>query len=98
MFYRPTPSSPDNAQCFLCEYNLDGWEENDDAIVEHLKHSPNCGWAIVISLEARIDDENLELDDPLSERLLNAREMTFGSRWPHEAKKGWICKTQKVSC
>lgn len=64
--------------------------------MEHSKLSPGCGWAIIAGIEAEVDDENAELD-PLTGKLLNARKMTFGSRWPHETKKGWICKTQKVA-
>ena len=65
--------------------------------MEHLKLSPGCGWAIIVHQEAEIDDENVEMEDPLTERLLRARKMTFESRWPHETKKAWICKTQKVT-
>ncbi len=73
---------------------MDGWEEDDNAVVEHLKHSPGCGWAINMDIEQQVADK---LDDPLSEELLNARKMTFGLNWPHENKRGWVCKTQKVT-
>lgn len=32
----------------------------------------------------------------MDESLVNARKMTFGINWPHEDKRGWVCKTQKV--
>lgn len=32
----------------------------------------------------------------MSEDMLNARMMTFRTQWPHENKRGWTCKTQKV--
>lgn len=38
------------------------------------------------------------MENPLDEKLLDSRKMTFGSNWPHENKRGWICKTQKVVC
>ena len=95
-FYRPTSSCPDNTRCYLCESNLDGWEENDNAIEEHLKHSPNCGWAITIATELETENGSQSQEDPMSERMLDARRMTFGSNWPHENKRGWTYKTQKV--
>lgn len=95
-FYRPTASCPDNTRCYLCESNLDGWEENDNAVEEHLKHSPNCGWAITIATEIQIEDGSQSQEDPMSERMLDARRMTFDSKWPHENKRGWTCKIQKV--
>lgn len=35
-------------------------------------------------------------EDPLSEHMIDARRATFRDWWPHEKKKGWKCKTQKV--
>ncbi|CAO1600647.1 hypothetical protein XANCAGTX0491_004331 [Xanthoria calcicola] len=32
----------------------------------------------------------------MNEKLLDARRMTFGANWPHENKRGWICKTEKM--
>ncbi len=95
-FYQPTSSSPDNTTCYLCHNSLDGWEEDDDAVVEHLKHSSDCGWAVTVAIEQDVENGSYSLEDPMSERVLNARRMTFGSNWPHEYKKGWICKTKKV--
>lgn len=95
-FYHPTTQSPDNTRCFLCNNSLDGWEADDDAVAEHLKHSPDCGWAINIGIEQQIEAGDLDLEDPMDEKLLSARKMTFGSNWPHENKRGWVCKTQKV--
>lgn len=37
------------------------------------------------------------IDDPRGEAMAEARRMTFGSRWPHEKKKGWVPKVDKVS-
>lgn len=95
-FYRPSSSSPDNTTCYLCGSSLDGWEENDDAVVEHLKHAPDCGWAVTIAIEQDVESGSYSLEDPMSERIVAARRMTFGSKWPHESKKGWVCKIKKV--
>ena len=95
-YYKPTSTNPDNATCYLCHCNLDGWEEEDDPIAEHLKHSPSCGWANTASIEQAIENGERDLEDPASEKLMDARAMTFGSTWPHESKRGWVCKTQKV--
>ena len=35
-------------------------------------------------------------EDPSSENLVDARRDTFRDWWPHEAKKGWRCKTEKM--
>ena len=41
-YYRHFDDSEENVACFLCNKNLDGWEEGDDAWEEHQKHAPNC--------------------------------------------------------
>ncbi|KAI8280775.1 hypothetical protein K4K56_012130 [Colletotrichum sp. SAR 10_98] len=83
--WRPFPENPDNVACFLCNKSLDGWEEGDNALEEHIKHAPNCGWAIVAGIEANVGD--LASEDPSSTRMINARKETFGGRWPHD--DGW---------
>lgn len=89
-YYKPSPTSPDNTICFMCERKLDGWEEEDDPIVEHLKHSGNCAWALVMS--SGMDGA----DDPTSIRMVEARRETFEGKWPHEGKRGWVCKVEKM--
>ncbi|KAI4228355.1 MAG: hypothetical protein L6R36_001714 [Xanthoria steineri] len=96
-FYNPNASSPDNTTCYLCHENLDGWEDDDDAIEEHANLSQGCGWAAIARIEKHIEDGTGEQEDPMNEKLLDARRMTFGANWPHENKKGWICKTEKLS-
>ena len=49
-----------------------------------------------MATELDIEDGGQCQEDPMCERMLDARKMTFGSRWPHESKRGWACKTQKV--
>ena len=95
-FFAPTSSCPDSVKCYLCQSSLDGWEETDDPIDEHLSHSGQCGWAIAVAIDRAIERGYDNLKDPSSEEMLDARKMTFAG-WPHENKRGWLCKTQKVS-
>ena len=107
--YKPQAVGSDNVVCYLCSRALDGWEPDDDPLVEHLKFSPDCGYAICQSIaqsegakrarresgeEARDDEQ--ETEDPTSERLVEARRKTFEIGWPHETKRGWTCKTEKM--
>jgi Inhibitor of Apoptosis domain len=93
-FFYPLQGSIDNTKCFLCKASIDGWEQGDDPLVEHLTLSPDCGWAIVASIDAR--DEVLSQEYPMSVRMIEARKATFGDRWPLEGKKGWKCKVKQV--
>ncbi|RKF75336.1 putative at hook domain-containing protein [Golovinomyces cichoracearum] len=93
-FYLPTPVNLDNVSCFLCHKSLDGWEETDNPLVEHLRHSPECGWAITATIE-RSDGEWSE-EDPLCTKILEARKATFSDKWPHESKKGWKCHVKQM--
>ncbi|KXT14848.1 hypothetical protein AC579_4087 [Pseudocercospora musae] len=98
-FYRPAHDSNDNVQCFLCEVKLDGWEESDDPISEHLAHVKSCAWATAVSVTRDNETQKLpEHRDPLCEELYDARKATFtvGHGWPHENKKGWKCKITKL--
>ena len=95
-FFAPTSSAIDNTTCFICAANIDGWEAQDDPLEEHKKFSPHCGWAIVRSIEQNEGAEELGSVDPMSEEMVEARRATFQGKWPHEEKRGWVCKTQKV--
>ena len=107
--YKPQAVGSDNVVCYLCSRALDGWEPDDDPLEEHLKFSPDCGYAICQSIaqsegakrarresgeEPREDEQ--ETEDPTSERLVEARRKTFEIGWPHETKRGWTCKTEKM--
>lgn len=94
--FQPLPSNPDNVACFLCNKALDGWEQDDSPLEEHLKHSPECGWAITAAVEAELGGYAAE--DPRDALMVEARKATFADMWPHESKKGWSCKTKQVSC
>ncbi|KAL5608161.1 hypothetical protein FOBRF1_008658 [Fusarium oxysporum] len=94
LFFNPTPENPDNATCFLCHKGLDGWEANDDPLLEHLKHAPECGWAVVAAIEAEVGDYAQQ--DPDQPYMKDARKATFAGRWPHDSKKGWKCKTKQL--
>ncbi|KAM0344268.1 hypothetical protein ACHAPU_007794 [Fusarium lateritium] len=94
LFFNPTLPNPDNVSCFLCHKGLDGWEANDDPLVEHLKHAPECGWAVVAAIEAEVGDYAQQ--DPDQPYMKEARKATFAGRWPHDSKKGWKCKTKQL--
>ncbi|OAR00523.1 hypothetical protein LLEC1_03816 [Akanthomyces lecanii] len=93
-YFNPSPDNPDNCTCFLCQKGLDGWEAGDDPLVEHLTHASHCGWAVVSAIEAEFEEYSKQ--DPTLPRMVGAREATFGTRWPHEGKKGWQCKTKQL--
>ena len=93
-FYYPLQVNPDNVACFLCHKSIDGWEKDDDPLAEHLKLSPDCGWAIVATIEKL--DGVLDQENPCSARMIAARKATFAEKWPHENKKGWKCKVKQV--
>lgn len=93
-FYYPLETSPDNVACFLCHKFLDGWVKGDDPLVEHLKLSPDCGWAIVATISGQ--DEELSQQNPMAPEMIAARKATFADKWPYESKKGWKCKTKQV--
>ena len=77
--------------CYLCEVKLDGWEVGDVPLDEHLAHARACPWAV--SLSCAKEGENR---DPMDTDLVDARIATYGGAWPHEKKKGWKPKIQKV--
>ncbi|KAL4970563.1 uncharacterized protein BDV14DRAFT_45313 [Aspergillus stella-maris] len=94
-FYNPYETNPDNATCFLCRRALDGWEEDDNPITEHLKHAKDCGWAVMMDIQQRSSNP-AEIEDPTSEAIVQARLSTFGDSWPHDGKKGWVCQSDKM--
>ncbi|KAL9576439.1 MAG: hypothetical protein Q9212_007097 [Teloschistes hypoglaucus] len=94
-FFSPEQKRPDNTICFHCHASLDGWEEDDNAIEQHCKLSPSCAWNIITRIEQNIEYGNIPQEDPMDEALLEARRSTFAN-WPHEDKRGWLCKTQKM--
>ena len=95
-YYKPSKSSNDNTICYLCERQLGGWEADDDPFEEHLKHSPECGWALVMTVaqDSNLDPKNME--DPTGQQFTDARRATFAIGWPHEAKRAWKCKTERM--
>ncbi|KAK2801567.1 hypothetical protein FQN51_005274 [Onygenales sp. PD_10] len=96
-YYKPTSLSPDNAACYLCERALDGWEEEDDPVTEHLKHSGECGWATMMDIARQSSNPN-EIEDPTSPAIVEARRATFGSLWPHDGKRGWLIEAGWYFC
>ncbi|KAI9756440.1 MAG: hypothetical protein M4579_003862 [Chaenotheca gracillima] len=82
--------------CFFCKKALDGWENDDNPSAEHIHHSPSCAWAILQGIEQRLEGSQWDEEDPLNERLTEARRSTFADQWPHDEKRGWTCKTEKM--
>lgn len=66
---------------------------------EHLAHSASCHWAqaVFAGVSAQQEDRAVA-QDPMQEDLLAARRGTFehGAGWPHESKRGWKCKVQRM--
>ncbi|KAH8804699.1 hypothetical protein F5884DRAFT_677788 [Xylogone sp. PMI_703] len=93
-FYHPLEANPDNVACFLCHKFLDGWEKGDDPLREHLTLSPDCGWAILATIESQ--EQDLSEHNPMAPGMVAARKATFANKWPYESKKGWKCKTKQM--
>ncbi|KAJ5774806.1 hypothetical protein N7457_009702 [Penicillium paradoxum] len=94
-YYKPYETNPDNTTCFECHRALDGWEEDDNPVTEHLKHAPDCGWAIMMDIQQSSSNPS-SIEDPTGDRITQARLATFGSAWPHDGKKGWLCQSEKM--
>ncbi|KAJ5500809.1 hypothetical protein N7453_009860 [Penicillium expansum] len=94
-YYKPYETNPDNTTCFECHRALDGWEEDDNPVTEHLKHAPDCGWAIMMDLQ-QSSSNPASIEDPTGDRITQARLATFGTAWPHDGKKGWVCQSEKM--
>lgn len=94
-YYQPQKTGDDNVVCYLCDRYLDGWEEDDDPIEEHLQHSPECGYAIMARIAQGEQQDTSKMEDPTGKRLEDARRATFAD-WPHESKRGWVCKAEKM--
>ncbi|KAE8153922.1 hypothetical protein BDV25DRAFT_10004 [Aspergillus avenaceus] len=94
-YYNPYETNPDNTTCFLCQRALDGWEEEDNPITEHLKHAPDCGWAVMMDIQQHSSNP-AEIEDPTSDKIREARVATFGASWPHDGKRGWVCQSEKM--
>lgn len=95
-FFKPS-AGRDNVECFMCARQLDGWEKDDDPLEEHLKHGSDCAWALLMSIEQEREYDPTSMEDPTAEPIASARKNTFQNiGWPHEGKKGWACKVDKM--
>jgi hypothetical protein len=94
-YYRPNKTGDDNVVCYLCDRYLDGWEEDDDPVAEHLEHSSECGFAVLAGIARAEAYDASQMEDPTGQRLEDARRATFAN-WPHEGKRGWTCKVDKM--
>jgi hypothetical protein len=87
--WRPTSASPDNVQCWACNCQLDGWEEEDVPAYEHLTHSPGCGFAVITAIRLRHGDPGRTEEDPISDFMIAARQETFSDLWPLDPAAGY---------
>lgn len=108
-YHDPTESAPDNVTCVYCSKGLEGWENGDDALDEHLKRivdkdtQAKCPWATIMGVKRDFDlfgPEELDggKHDPSAEYLVAARKKTFGNWWKFDGKKGWKPTSDRVSC
>lgn len=96
-YWNPSTSHRDNVSCFHCATQLDGWGPNDDPNEEHLRHGHDCAWATLMALNSTANFDVSDMEDPTGDRLTKARQSTFDHLgWPHDGKKGWICKTDRM--
>ncbi|KAF0561132.1 inhibitor of apoptosis repeat-containing protein [Gigaspora margarita] len=102
-YFNPIPNSKDNVVCFLCNKSMEGWDSQDDPFEEHVKHSPDCAWAICYCSIRNFNEDQLPFnwDDkdklPTSKKMEDARIKTFGTWWPHAGKKGWVGTVKKMA-
>ena len=97
-YYKPSGASIDNVVCFLCKKSLDGWENGDDPVREHVRNVPGCAWAILTDLGRCMNNPNetrAEMN-PMDEKMVEARRATFQDKWLHEHRKGWKPKIEKA--
>jgi len=51
----------------------------------------------VHATELRLEGNNkAAIEDPMGEKMTEARRETFKDWWPHEKKEGWLPKVDKV--
>lgn len=51
----------DVCSCFYCGIEIFQWEPTDDVFVEHLIHSPNCNFALLLRKIKRILEQEIEM-------------------------------------
>eukprot|EP00041_Stephanoeca_diplocostata_P006487 m.87069 g.87069 ORF g.87069 m.87069 type:complete len:291 (+) comp16389_c0_seq1:128-1000(+) len=68
----------DNASCFMCGKDLDGWEEDDDPIKEHQRHSPSCAFV------------NLHLEDNRLKTFKFWPHKKYAAKAKDFARAGWV--------
>jgi hypothetical protein len=107
-YHHPVEDAADSARCFMCDKSLGGWEDGDDALLEHLAHSQrNCPYARLCAIQAAREanpewytlPEHAWLLDIHSPDAIQLRLLTFrppGFSWPHDRKKGWKPTSQNV--
>lgn len=103
-FFEPVAGikNSDNASCVYCCKGLEGWEEGDDALAEHLKRAlddgtgDSCPWATIMHESNTTKTAKQHWSDPHGDKMRNARKGTFGSWWKYDGKKGWKPTSDRV--
>lgn len=67
-YHTPTTDYPDCVTCYACMKELDGWEQNDDPLKEHQKHSSGCPF-----IKLAKDEDHMTFEDIIN--LESARQM-----------------------
>ncbi|XP_067860108.1 baculoviral IAP repeat-containing protein 5a [Heptranchias perlo] len=76
--HTPSENGPDVVQCFFCYKELEGWEPQDEPLVEHQNHSSKCAFiALKKKFEHLTADEFVKLD---KERVKNIMKKTVSER------------------
>ena len=93
-------SHSDNVTCVHCYKSLEGWEEGDLALTEHLKRAIDdegnkCPWATIVDERDNTTKGKAAWMDPHGEVMLAARLGTFGSWWEYDGRKGWKPTSQR---
>ncbi|KAJ2741218.1 hypothetical protein GGI20_005336 [Coemansia sp. BCRC 34301] len=107
----PVKDAPDNVQCFLCGFELTGWEPEDDPFAEHYAHQPTCTYA-KLHCQARVAREGDKVEwtgwpvdtgagwQALVDMRDDAEQMrlaTFTGCWPHIGRKDWNVTPEKLA-
>ncbi|GCC24117.1 baculoviral IAP repeat-containing protein 5a [Chiloscyllium punctatum] len=76
--HTPSENGPDVAQCFFCYKELEGWEPQDEPLVEHQSHSSKCAFILLKKkFEELTTEEFLKLD---KERVKNIMKKQVSER------------------
>ncbi|XP_059804396.1 baculoviral IAP repeat-containing protein 5a [Hypanus sabinus] len=89
--HTPIENGPDIAQCFFCYKELEGWEPEDEPLVEHKNHSSKCAFiALKKQFEHLTTEEFHKLDE---QRVKNIMKKQISERIESFEQEAKITKT-----